>query len=106
MDWDSTSYSTGVPHCIRRADTDKHFPEDWRGEVHADGELWSRALWDIRQALGARTADRIIVNAQFAFTADVGFAAAAQATVNTARAMVGATAAAQVRQAFVDRGIL
>ncbi|WP_407572034.1 M36 family metallopeptidase [Deinococcus altitudinis] len=106
MDWDSTSYTTTVPHCIRRTDTTKHYPESVVGEVHADGEIWSRALWDIRQALGARTADRIIVNAQFRFTPDVSFAAAAQATVDTALAMYGAATAGPVRTAFVNRGFL
>ncbi len=106
MDWDSTAYTSTVPHCIRRTDTNKHYPEDVRGEVHADGEIWSRALWDIRQALGTRTADRIIINAQFGFAPDTSFTAAAQTTVNTARAMSGAVAAATVQKAFTDRGIL
>lgn len=105
MDWDSVSY-TAAPHCIRRTDTNKHYPEDVRGEVHADGEIWSRALWDIRQALGATTADRIIINAQFAFAPNTSFAAAAQATVSAAQGMYGKSAAATVKQAFVLRGIL
>ncbi|PNY80953.1 M36 family metallopeptidase [Deinococcus koreensis] len=106
MDWDSVSYTATTPHCIRRTDTDKHYPEDVRGEVHADGEIWSRPLWDIRQALGARTADRIIVNAQFGFAPDTSFAAAARTTVDTAQRMYGAGIAATVRKAFVNRGIL
>ncbi|WP_309572047.1 M36 family metallopeptidase [Deinococcus sp.] len=106
MDWDSVSYTSTVPHCIRRTDTNKHYPESVVGEVHADGEIWSRALWDIRVALGARTADRIIVNAQFRFAPDTSFAAAAQATLNAARTMYGAGAAATVKKAFTDRGIL
>ena len=52
-DWDSTSYTSTVPHCLRRVDGNKHYPEDLVGEVHADGEIWSRALWDIHKALGA-----------------------------------------------------
>ena len=49
-DWDSTSYTSTVPHCLRRVDGNKHYPEDLVGEVHADGEIWSRALWDIHRA--------------------------------------------------------
>ncbi|MFC4637646.1 M4 family metallopeptidase [Deinococcus hohokamensis] len=105
-DWDAVSYTSAAPHCLRRTDKAKHYPEDVRGEVHADGEIWSRALWDIRQALGAQTADRIIINAQFDFAPDTSFAAAAQATVNAAQQMAGKSAAATVRQAFVARGIL
>ncbi len=106
MDWDSTAYTSTVPHCIRRTDTDKHYPQDVIGEVHADGELWSRALWDIRRSLGARPADRVIVDAQFSFAADTSFAAAAQATVEAAQRLYGAKTAATVRMAFVNRGFL
>ncbi|UBV42764.1 M36 family metallopeptidase [Deinococcus taeanensis] len=105
-DWDSVSYTSSVPHCLRRTDRDKHYPQDVRGEVHADGEIWSRALWDIRQGLGARTADRVIIHAQFRFAPDTSFAAAAQATVETAQAMYGTKVAGTVKAAFAARGIL
>jgi len=104
-DWDSVSYTSSTPHCLRRVDKNKLYDRDLVGEVHADGEIWSRALWDIRVALGARTADRIIVNAQFDFAPDTSFSAAAQATVATAQRMYGSTAAAAVRTAFRDRHI-
>ncbi|MEV6208921.1 M4 family metallopeptidase [Kitasatospora sp. NPDC051914] len=103
-DWDSTGYSAGPVHCLRRLDTGKVYG-DKVGEVHADGEIWSQALYDIRKALGARTADRIIVNAQFSFAPDTSFSAAALATVDTARRMYGAGAADTVRQAFAARQI-
>ncbi|MBI3287087.1 MAG: M36 family metallopeptidase, partial [Chloroflexi bacterium] len=64
-DWDSVSYTTTVPHCLRRVDTNLHYPEDLNGRVHHDGQIWSRALWDIRQALGNGVADTIILEAQF-----------------------------------------
>jgi len=105
-DWDSTSYTSTVPHCLRRLDGDKHYPGDIVGEVHADGEIWSRALWDIRNALGADKATTLIVDAQFAFAVDTTFAAAATATVNAAQSLYGKSAAKVVQQAFTDRGIL
>src|SRR3954452_16807173 len=83
-DWDSTSYTIDVPHCLRRVDTNKHYPEDLVGEVHADGEIWSRALWDIRNALGPKLADTIIIRAQFGFTPSIGMKAAAAQTIRTA----------------------
>ncbi|WP_457031452.1 M36 family metallopeptidase [Kitasatospora sp. P5_F3] len=103
-DWDSVSYTSTTPHCLRRIDSGKVYA-DKVGEVHADGEIWSQALYDIRKALGARTADRIIVNAQFSFAPDTSFTAAALTTVATARAMYGDKAAATVRQAFAARQI-
>src|SRR5512135_1532363 len=66
-DWDSTSYTTSIPHCLRRIDTDRHYPHDLNGRVHHDGQIWSRALWDIRNALGHVEADTIILKAQFDF---------------------------------------
>ncbi|MFF7773785.1 M4 family metallopeptidase [Streptomyces tanashiensis] len=102
-DWDSTGYSA-APHCLRRIDGTKTYA-DREGEVHADGEIWSRALFDIRNRLGARTADRIIVNAQFGFAADTDFRDAALTTVATAQKMYGTQAAAAVRDAFRARAI-
>ncbi|MCB5165357.1 M4 family metallopeptidase [Streptomyces bambusae] len=102
-DWDSVSYSP-APHCLRRIDGTKTYA-DRTGEVHADGEIWSRALFDIRGALGSRTADRIIVNAQFGFRPDTDFRDAALTTIDTAQRMYGAAAAGAVREAFRARGI-
>jgi len=106
MDWDATSYDPTAPHCLRRVDSNLHYPENLTGAVHADGRIWSRALWDIRTALGDRTANRIIINAQFGFAPDTSFAAAATTTVQTAQAMYGAKAAKAVTTAFQARGIL
>ena len=105
-DWDSTSYTRATPHCLRRLDGTKHYPEDVVGEVHADGEIWSRALWDIRQALGDTKATTTIVDAQFDLTADTTFKTAAQTTVSTAQRLYGSTAAKAVTKAFQARGIL
>jgi hypothetical protein len=104
-DWDSTSYTDGPIHCLRRIDGTKHYPEDVEGEVHADGEMWSAALWQARQAIGDPvTADRIIVNAQFAFTPDISFHDAALKTI--AAAGSNTKAAAAFRTAFTARGFL
>ncbi|MEU4480357.1 M36 family metallopeptidase [Micromonospora sp. NPDC023966] len=105
-DWDSVSYTRTAPHCLRRLDGTKVYPADLVGEVHADGEIWSRALWDIRAALGDRRATTAIVEAQFAFTPDVTFRDAALATVAAAQRLHGTQAATATRAAFVARGIL
>ncbi|MEV5915629.1 M4 family metallopeptidase, partial [Streptomyces chartreusis] len=103
-DWDSVTYSN-APHCLRRIDSDKTYA-DRIGEVHADGEIWARALLDIRTALGPRIADRIIINAQFGFPPpDTSFTAAAQTTVTTAQNMYGKSAANAIRTAFQARAI-
>jgi zinc metalloprotease ZmpB len=104
-DWDSTSYTSAVPHCLRRVDTNLHFPADLNGEVHHDGQIWSRALWDIRGALGATKADTIILEGSFDFPGTT-MPDLANATVLAAQQLYGNAEAAAVRQAFVDRGIL
>jgi hypothetical protein len=103
-DWDSTSYTSTVPHCLRRVDGNKHYREDLVGEVHADGEIWSRALWDIHKALGARLADTIIIRAQFRFTPDISMPDAARATIATA-GLYGTSAQRAVQAAFAARGL-
>ncbi len=105
MDWDSTSYTSSVPHCLRRTDTGKT-TDDIDGEVHDDGEIWSNALWDINQALGRNKANQLILEAQFDFTPRISFANAARKTVATAQSMFGTTAANQVTAAFHARKIL
>jgi fungalysin metallopeptidase (M36) len=103
-DWDSISYTSATPHCLRRVDGSKHYPEDIANEVHADGEIWSRALWDIRTALGPKLADTIIIRAQFSFTPNISMRAAAAATIETA-GLYGASAQTAVRAAFAARGL-
>jgi hypothetical protein len=105
-DWDAVSYTSGTPHCLRRVDTNLHYPEDLNGRVHHDGQIWSRALWDIRNALGHVQADTIILEAQFSFPGDASMPIAAQEVVNAAQQLYGAGAADAVRAAFQTRGIL
>ena len=105
-DWDAVSYTSTTPHCLRRVDRDLHYPEDLTGSVHRNGQIWSRALWDIRNALGNVKADTIILEAQFQFAPDTSMPAAAQATVDAAQYLYGAAEANAVLAAFQDRGLL
>lgn len=104
-DWDSVSYTDAEPHCLRRVDLDLTV-EDATGGIHHDGQIWSRALWDIHQALGRAAADRIILEAQFSFAPDTSWEDAALDTVAAALALGGNGAAVKVRRAFEDREIL
>ena len=104
-DWDSVSYTSSAPHCLRRVDRNLHYPADLNGEVHHDGQIWSRALWDIRQAVGNEKADTLILEAQFGFPGTTMRDLAAT-TVAVADSLYGRAVARQVRTAFVDRGLL
>ena len=108
-DWDATSYDTATDdglYCLRRVDGTKHYPEDLHPsrQVHADGEIWSAALYRLRNLVAdAKTADTIIIGAQFGFSAGTTFEAAARTTYAYAKSNFP-TKAAAVRQAFVERG--
>jgi hypothetical protein len=104
-DWDSTSYTSTVPHCLRRVDLNLHYPVDLNGEVHHDGQIWSRALWDIRQALGNVKADTIILQGSFDFPGTT-MTDLANRTVTAAQQLYGNAAANAVTRAFASRGIL
>lgn len=109
MDWDATSYTSTVPHCLRRLDSGLVL-EQRKNEVHYDGMIWSQALWDIRQrwvdlGLTTRDWDRTLIESQFAYAADTSFSAAAAATYATALEMVGPAAAEEVKAGFAARHI-
>jgi zinc metalloprotease ZmpB len=104
-DWDSTSYDPTPPHCLRRVDSNLHYPENLVGEVHADGRIWSRALWDIRSAIGHVKADTVILEGSFDFPGTT-MTDLANRTVAAAQRIYGNATANQVRAAFVARGIL
>jgi hypothetical protein len=104
-DWDSTSYTSDVPHCLRRVDENLHYPADLSGEVHHDGEIWSRALWDIRRAVGNVKADTLILQGSMDFPGTT-MPDLANRTVAAAQSLYGTRVANAVRGAFEDRGIL
>jgi Zn-dependent metalloprotease len=80
-EWDATSYSSTNPPCLRRLDSTKHYPEDVAGQVHADGEIWSAALWQIREAIGAANADRVVLESHFLLSPTATFNQGANALV-------------------------
>jgi hypothetical protein len=103
-DWDSTSYTTTTPHCLRRTDTAKQYPRDLVGEVHADGEIWSAALYAMNTSLGRDRATKIIIGAQFGFTPTISMPDAARVTIAYAQAH-DAKAVPAVKAAFAAHGL-
>jgi hypothetical protein len=104
-DWDATSYDPTPPHCLRRVDTNLHYPENLVGQVHADGRIWSRALWDIRNAIGNIRADTVILEGQFDFPGTT-MTELATRTAAAAQRLYGNATANRVRAQFAARGIL
>ena len=105
-EWDATSYSSDSPPNLRRVDGNKTYPGDLTGGVHADGEIWSRALWDMNQALGAVVADQIILESHFLLPGSSSMVTAAEMVLLADENINAGANAAAIRQAFEDRGIL
>lgn len=106
-DWDAVSYSDTDPPCLRRVDGKKHYPEDLIGQVHADGEIWSAALWEIRSALGGVKADTVILQSHFFLSRTATFRDGAQALLTAATLLNYSDAEKeQIRSVFRRRGIL
>jgi zinc metalloprotease ZmpB len=104
-EWDATAYTVTVPHCLRRVDRDLLYPRDLTGDVHLDGRIWSRALWEIRKALGNVVADTVILEAQFD-VAGPTMPQLARGTVDAAKRLYGQGTADKVKAAFAGRGML
>jgi zinc metalloprotease ZmpB len=105
-DWDSVSYTSTTPHCLRRVDLNLHYPENINpNSVHATGRIWSRALWDIRNALGHVRADTLILEGHFG-QRDPTMRQLAESTVAAASRLYGRSVARTVRTQFERRGIL
>jgi Zn-dependent metalloprotease len=99
MDWDATSYTSGSSPCLRRIDTPKT-TDDLAGQVHADGEIRSGALWGIHLGAGPHQGRQGDHRVALRVLARHSFAKAARHVVSTARVMYGDAAATKVRTTF------
>jgi hypothetical protein len=45
---------------LRRVDGTKVYPANWIDQEHADGEIWSAALWNIFRAIGGDSANQAV----------------------------------------------
>lgn len=82
-----------------------HCPEDYFGEPHQDGQIYSSALWAIHELLGSEKADLILFNALLTFSQDTCFEEAAMATIAEA-ALLDPPMDSAVQAIFQERGIL
>ena len=105
-EWDATSYSGANPPNLRRVDGNKLYPADLVGQVHADGEIWSRALWDLNQDIGAAAADQVILESHFLVPGNSSMVTAAEMILLADQNLNGGQYQANIRAAFEARGIL
>ena len=104
FDWDANPRDHFWPG--RRVDTNKHYPEDMQGEVHADGEIWSRCLWDIQNAIGHDTTVQLVLESHFYLTPQADFFDGANAIAEADINFYNGRHLIDIGRAFVDRGIL
>jgi len=81
-------------------------PDDLVAEVHADSEIFSSALWAMRESLGKLHADSIAIYAVLQLTEESDFGVAAMATIEAARDILGDEKAAQVAGFFEERNLI
>lgn len=105
-EWDAVSYSGTNPPCLRRTDGNKMYPDDLVGQVHADGEIWSRALWDIRNELGGMTTDQLVLEHHFALPGGATMPVAALAMITADENVNDGDNESALREHFCNRGIL
>lgn len=107
-EWDAR-HGPFEPPYIRRVNTGKTLA-DSTGDPHVDGEIWSRALWDLHGTLGKRVTDSLILRAIEITHADsVHEPAMYQVAFRMIQADTQAYAAAHavdIGQAFLDREII
>lgn len=106
--------------CLRRVDGSKVYPTDWQNQEHADGEIWSAALWNIYRTIGGdslnaatRTAAadallKTVILSHHSVAANATMPDAAEAVMNTNAAMpeFRGKHLMQMLDSFHARGIL
>jgi Zn-dependent metalloprotease len=105
--WDATFYSGDEPPNLRRLDSNKKYPKDLdpQGEVHNNGEIWSACLWELRAALGRKTAEQLVVAHHFLLSRSAGFEDGANALITADKNLNKGVNEKVIRDVFVRRGI-
>ncbi len=110
-DWDATAFGFDDPPCLRRVDGTKVYPDDLVGQVHADGEIWSGAIWEIFQQLGGDDQARRTVlsdhfGAHFFIQPNASFFEMGLAFLDADESLFEGANTLVIDQVLTDRGIL
>ncbi len=110
-EWDATSLAKGLQTCLRRLDGTKNYPADITGEVHADGEIWSAFLWQVRAGLPGTAGQksdaslRLVISSHELLGSEATFAEGVAAVRQTARALGHPEWVRLIERAATDRGL-
>lgn len=91
----------------RRVDSDKVWPRDAdpTRDPHLDGEIWSAALWRIRDLLGRDSANRLILEAHYLLQPEAQFQEASLAILAANSSLFGDAHQAEISAILHDRGV-
>ena len=106
MTWDGIKFP-GDPPCVRRLDSRHTFESFHHSEEHehANGQIWSATLWDIRGKVGHRAADKLIIEGHFQLDGFTTFARGARAILDADQNLNGGANRIKLRQVFKKRRI-
>jgi len=105
-EWDAKGYQGGPQECLRRLDSNRHYPDDMEGEEHSDGEIWSACLWQVRKVLGRKKADTVILESHFYLNQYSDFKDGAEAILMAEKNLYGGQRNKALTKIFKERGIL
>ncbi len=95
-----------VENYARDLRAERRCPDDLVSEVHADSEIFSSALWAMREELGKQVADTIVLYAALELTDQSDFDAASDLTVQGAGDLYGPETGAKVEAIFTARNLI
>ncbi len=90
----------------RTLDQNKHYPESWVNEVHADGEIWSQGCYDAETQLGRSVMDYLVLQHHFLIGSSASMYTAAQALLTADINAYNGLHLWALADAFVPRGLL
>jgi len=74
-------------------------------QVHADGEIWSQTLWDLRGEIGRRATNAVVTEAMSLSPADPSFLDMRDSILLSDRAIYGGTNEDAIWSVFAERGM-
>lgn len=90
----------------RSATVTTKYPDDLGFSIHANGQMWSTALMEIQQIIGATEADKLALETLFYFSSNMSFTDAALVYLAADSALNGGANYNVAFPIFVSRGFL
>jgi hypothetical protein len=95
----------GEGTCLRRLDRNKKYPDGYVGQVHKDGEIWSRGLRDLNRKLTKNVANKIILQSHFLIATNPTFQKGLRALLDADEELNDGANKDDICATFADRGI-